>query len=57
MTSKLAFDVSPGEADALLNALNYFAHAVDEDECRTLTGLAQEDLRALFFRLKRLRGE
>lgn len=43
--------LSHDETTGLLNALNYFGHAVDADTCQTLTGLEQAQMRALHARL------
>ncbi|KAF1013188.1 MAG: hypothetical protein GAK31_03337 [Stenotrophomonas maltophilia] len=44
--------LSDDEAVGLLNALNYFGHALDADTCQTLTGLAQAQMQALHARLQ-----
>lgn len=43
--------LSHDEIIGLLNALNYFGHAVDADTCQTLTGLEQAQMQALHARL------
>lgn len=57
MTDSIALQVSPEEADALLNALNYFAYAIGAGECQTLIGLEQEKVQSLYDRLRLMRRQ
>jgi len=52
MTAAIQLELSNDEADAVLNALNYFAHAIDADECSTLIGIQQSQAQALHRRLQ-----
>lgn len=52
MTATLALELSADEADAVLNALNYFAHGIGPEECQTLIGLEQAQVQALHDRLR-----
>lgn len=51
MSTPIRFDLSPEEADAVLNALAYFAFAIGRDECHTLAGVEQERMQGLHVRL------
>ncbi len=52
MTAAIQLELSTDEADALLNALAYFAFAIDADECGTLIGIEQSKAHALHRRLQ-----
>lgn len=52
MTAAIQLALSIDEADAVLNALNYFAFAMDPDECGTLIGIEQSRVQGLHRRLK-----
>lgn len=52
MTAAIQLELSADEADAVLNALNYFAFAIDADECGTLIGIEQSQVQALHRRLQ-----
>ncbi len=54
MSDSITLQVSSDEADAVLNALNYFAYALGADECQTLIGLEQEKVQSLHDRLRRM---
>jgi hypothetical protein len=47
----MTLTLSDAETLAVLNALNYFAHAIDADECHTLVGLDQSEVQSLLKRL------
>jgi hypothetical protein len=57
MKSAIVLELSADEADAVSNALNYFACAVDAGERQTLLGCEQELARRLFERLRDARAK
>jgi hypothetical protein len=57
MKSAIVLELAADEADAVSNALNHFAYAVDAGECQTLLGCDQELARRLFERLRDARAK